>query len=357
MKTDRPYFRLNNRYINLEDVRKGKITGRTEFESTTLAFCRQWLNEQSPLSLRTSGSTGVPKTFLAERDQMLASVQNTNRFFNLAPGDTALVCLNTAYIAGKMMLARAITAGVNIIAQEPSINPLLELSDQVSFTALVPMQLEAIIDKALTLERLNACSSVIVGGAPLTAHLYSKLEQVNTVVYQTFGMTETMSHIALRELCPILKQEYVAFDNIQVGVNTDGNLTIQGKVTNHQQIDSRDQVKMTGPSSFIWLGRSDRVINSGGVKIYPEAIEEKIKKAFMGKKIWSKFFVHGTPDDQLGEAVILVMEGNDSDVGPLPPLDKVLTPYERPKKVIFVPSFTMTATGKIDRIQTMKLLS
>ena len=196
------FLHLNEKKISYDEIKSGDAVGNTPFEQSTLAFCRQWLNGQGLFSLKTSGSTGEPKPISISRYQMRLSAQQTIDFFDLKPADTVLVCLNTAYIAGIMMLTRALAAGAHIIAIEPTGNPLLDTNQQIDFLAVVPLQLQQILDNSATKSQLENCRAAIVGGAPVSIKLQEKLQNSAATVYATFGMTETLTHFALRRLNP-----------------------------------------------------------------------------------------------------------------------------------------------------------
>ena len=225
---------LNNQPFSLSELKKGEIVGATEFEQSTLDFCRQWLNDAKTFSLQTSGSTGEPKTIEVKRKQMEASANATLQFFNLKPGDTAMVCLSTTYIAGKMMLARGLEGRLKLICNEPTSHPLEQVDKPIDFLAVVPLQLENILANPASLAKLQAMKSVIVGGAPVSYALSKQILDSGANVYATFGMTETMTHIGLQQLSPEAETYFTTLDHIQIANDQRGCLVITGPQTNNE---------------------------------------------------------------------------------------------------------------------------
>jgi len=348
---------LNNKKISYKEIKTGFIVGDTPFEQSTLAFCRQWLNGQASFSLKTSGSTGKPKTIEVTRKQMIISAQQTIKYFNLEPVDTALVCLNTAYIAGIMMLVRALEAGAKIIAVEPSSNPLKNINDQIDLLAIVPMQLQSILADPYAKSSLEKCRSTIVGGAKVSYELQEILSGSTAKVYATFGMTETLTHFALKELNPTTDDYYTVLDDVTIGQDSRGCLTITGPVTGQKEIVTNDLVEIFSTKKFRWLGRIDNVINSGGIKLQIEEIERNIEKMFYELNLDGRFFVAAKPDQVLGEKVVLVIESNE-EISQINQLDwsKYFSQYQEPKEVLYCQRFQETPTGKINRLKTMENL-
>lgn len=332
----------------------------------TLSFCRQWLSGVSSFMLYTSGSTGTPKPITITRSQMEASARMTIKALQLDTSDTALVCLNTAYIAGKMMLVRGFEAGMDLVIVQPSSLPFIEVPAgmTIHFTAMVPLQVQATLasEDVNQAARLNELKALLIGGAAVSYPLQQAIHQnITAPVYSTYGMTETVSHIALKRLNGPEQKAYKVLNGIHIGTDERGCLTIQGTVTNGQQLVTNDVVQLTDAKHFIWIGRADHIINSGGVKIFPEKVESVIAQILHQATVTVRFFIAGIPDTRLGEKVVLVLEGN-----PLQPhteeklrasLSQQLHPYELPKHIYYVREFTTTATGKIQRQQTLNSIN
>ena len=354
--TDQSFF-LNNRKISLEKVEKGLVKGKSEFEKSTLEFCRQWLSGQNIFNLETSGSTGAAKTIEVKRKHMVASAEQTISFFNLKPGDTVVVCLSTAYVAGKMMLVRALEGGMNIIANEPTSHPLLELEQDFDFLAVVPLQMEHIIANPFSLLKIQNAKATIVGGAPVSYSLSKAIEKTKANVFATFGMTETLSHFALRRLSPKIEKTFRTMENVLIAQDDRGCLVVSAPQTGNQPLPTNDLVTLINDQEFQWLGRIDNVVNSGGYKIQLEEVEAQIESCFYDLGLSNRFFLFGTSDEHLGERLEMVVENLDSGTHELDTfLRDRLRKFERPKKIHNIPIFKETPTGKIDRQATIERL-
>jgi len=329
------------------------------FERTALSFCKAWLSGQSEFTIQTSGSTGAPKPITFHRSQMEASARQTINALGLKAGETALVCLDTQYIAGQMMLVRSLLSGMNILLAEPSSNPFAKIKNhRIDFTAMVPYQLDAVLNE--TPEKLNSLRCVIIGGATIGNLLKEKIKSCSCEILATYGMTETISHIALQGLNGLKAQEYFeALPNIGLRLDERGCLCIKADYLK-EEIVTNDLVELTDNRKFKWLGRIDNVINSGGIKIIPEKIESVFEKIFDHHQIKSRFFAAGLPHNQLGQQITLIVEGNRFDKSTQEKIvaqaGKQLSKYELPKEFKFINIFRQTTTGKINRPSTLALL-
>ena len=334
------------------------------YESKTLEFCRSWLNGIQEFPIQTSGSTGTPKTIILTRDQLEASARRTINLLNLQKGDTTLICLNTEYIAGMMMLARGFMAELKMIIVEPIANPLSLVSrdEEITFASFVPMQLQTILQEMPeALPQLNNMKGILVGGAPVSPALQRELQRVQAPVYHTYGMTETASHIALRRLNgPEAAEYYQVLDGINVGLDNRGCLTIKGDVTNNERLVTNDIIELLTRDRFRWIGRVDNVINSGGVKVQIEKVELAIAEAFADTTDSPRFFIAPQPDELLGEKVVLILEGTplpkDEEANLMDNLRNTLRKFELPKDIYYSPAFSETATGKLSRQRTLQKL-
>lgn len=323
---------------------------RTPFEKTTLAFCQAWITGQQSFTIHTSGSTGSPKEIQLKRSALEASARMTLRALALKPGGNSLVCLDTAYIAGQMMLVRSLLHNMNIVAVEPTANPLKNIDHPVDLVALVPYQLETILEQSPG--KLDSVRCAIIGGAPVSYSLRKKISKSTCALYATYGMTETVSHIALQRLNGKQAQDYFeALENIHLRVDDSGCLCIQAPYL-PAEIITRDLVEIVGHNQFRWLGRIDNVINSGGIKITPEKIELVFEKIFDLLEIKNRFFIASVPHKKWGQQVVMFLEGGLSKTDE----DKIiematgqLSKYELPKKILRIEKFIETATAKIDR--------
>lgn len=338
------------------------ITTQPEPESAYAAqaylFMKSWLRGQQEFILHTSGSTGVPKDIVVRRSQLSASATMTGAALGLGKGTRALVCLNVSYIAGVMMLVRGMELGWELTIVEPSSNPLLELEDRTfDFVAMVPMQLTAILADEKTKPDVNGLGQILLGGAPVSLSLKKQIQDLQLPVYQSYGMTETVSHVALRKLnMPAEEHDYTILPGIDFGQDNGGCIYLSGEVTGHEKIQTNDLIEITSDRTFHWLGRFDNVINSGGVKIVLDKVDETIAEVLDLLGQTHPFFSWYQPDDILGQKLILLMEGKGADgleEKVLSEIRKRVSGYETPKHVYFVEKFVKTPTDKIDKKATM----
>jgi O-succinylbenzoic acid--CoA ligase len=353
---------------NLFFIRDGEISSNIEKVNSNqdvVAFCAQWIAGQQTFSMHTSGSTGTPKSITISRDQMEASARMTANTLALKAGYNALVCLNTDYIAGKMMLVRGLVNNLNLYVTEPSASPLdmLPVDLNIDFMAVVPLQLESIISAGeQAVNKLNQMKAVIVGGAPVSLTLSLKIQQLSCPVYATYGMTETVSHIALKRLNGDSPSAYFqVLEGVHIGQDDRGCLTINAEVTNHRTITTNDIVKLIDAHTFEWLGRADHIINSGGLKIHPEQLEAQVKTVCMNYQMNDNLIVTGLPDASLGEKLVLIIEADEFSIDSLSALKKslkeVLPLHQSPKEVYCLKAFIYTPTGKVNRTATTNLIS
>ena len=317
-------------------------------QPNTHTFLEQWFDTNDYVEVKTSGSTGMPKAIRLQKEQMENSAKATGAFFELVEGTKALLCLSTDYIAGKMMLVRALTLGWHLDVVEPVSNPLEGIDAVYDFCAMVPMQL------ANSLDNLTKVKILIVGGGAVSDTLQEKIKNISTSVYATYGMTETITHIALKKLNNYnVVENYKVLPHVKVSVDNRGCLVIDAPTISDERIITNDVVKLISETEFEWLGRYDYVINSGGIKLVPEQIEQKLSEI-----INDRFFVAGISDDIYGEKLILVVESSERNnvISNVVRNLKTLTKYEIPKEIYFLPKFVETETKKIQRRKTLDLL-
>lgn len=324
-----------------------------------LQFSREWLRGQELFHLQTSGSTGVPKPITVSRKQMLASIYGTAAALQLHRGQSALVCLNPAYIAGIMMLARGWEIGLHMHLVAPSSRPLQNFTAETGFdfVAMVPLQLQQSLENQPDKSVLDRCGKVIVGGAAMSTELEQAAQQTRAAIYATFGMTETVSHIALRRVNGNLPETaYKLLPGITAQTDERGCLILKGEVTHNQWIHTNDVVTFTQADRFRFEGRADFVINSGGVKIFPEQLEQNIQRLQLPELTDKRFIISSLPDNRLGECVVLVVE-TDTNLSVeyiLQYLKEKLPRYHAPQRIFCLPQFPETATGKINRQEVQK---
>ena len=331
----------------------------SEYDKMILTFCGEWLSGAKQFKVYTSGSTGEPKPISLTHEQMMLSARMTGEALSLKSGDRALVCLSPQHIAGLMMLVRGFVLELDLTIVEASSDPFesfdLKKVPPFDFTALVPLQVQAILSNPEHTVFLNKMKAVLVGGAPIAISLQKQIQKMEAPIFQTFGMTETVSHFALRRLSgPDASERYQALPGVEIGQDERGCLTIQSALTNHHTIATNDVVEMTSEKTFIWRGRIDNVINSGGVKVPAERVEAAIGQALYEMNVeLREFFVVGMADERYHEIVVVVFTGK-----PFPAetekilkelLAKRLKMYELSKRILYMDSVVRTRSGKIDR--------
>lgn len=335
-----------------------------DFATEILRFCHDWLSGQESFMVHTSGSTGEPKPITLSRKQMQASARQTVQALGLAAGDHALLCMNPAYIGGKMMLVRAMEHQLYITALEAEADPLAKVPPdiQVDFCALVPLQLEATLQNPHSRDIIGRMKAVIIGGAPVNSQLRSQLKAVNTPIFSTYGMTETVSHIALQRLNgPATSDYFHAFPEVRLSQDERGCLIIEGEVTGGRRLITNDVVELQENNRFRWIGRADNIINSGGIKIQLEKIDRLAEDILNRQGIKRKLFSWGMPDKRLGQRLVLVMEGTPITEKEKENLFKQFAleagKYEQPKEIYFTENFIKTSSGKIQKEKTAALVS
>ena len=314
-------------------------------------FLNRWFNESLFIYVYTSGSTGKPKQIQLKKEYMVNSALATGKYFDLPSKTSSLLCLPLEHIAGKMMMVRAMILGWEIDVVKPSSRPLMNLSKEYEFSAMVPLQLFNSLDE------ISMIKTLIVGGGEVSQALRSKIMDLSVKIYATYGMTETITHIAVK---PLNKASglnyndnlYNALPNVSFKADLRNCLIIDALKVSEKQIVTNDIVEVVTDNKFKWLGRFDHIINTGGIKLIPEQIEEKLYQI-----IRQRFFITSVPDEVLGEKVVLVVEGDvaknlNSQILKL----KSITKFEIPKEVYFIKQFLETETKKIQRQRTLDLI-
>ncbi len=342
-------FRLNGHSFTFEDLKEVSYSFIKEgepFEAALGNFLADWLSNGETITAQTSGSTGLAKTIVLEKEKMVNSALATGAFFKLKAGDKALLCLPADYIAGKMMLVRALVLGLHLWCVPPSSTPLSKNERRYDFVAMIPLQLEN------SLPELRWIKILIVGGAAVSPLLQGKVQACATQVFETYGMTETITHIALRRIngVALAKEPFRCLPDIRVSVDERACLSIAAPTIVNGTIQTNDVVELLSNTAFEWKGRYDTVINSGGVKLNPEQIEAKLASL-----IKNRYFVFGVPDESLGQRLVLLVEGDIDQKSVLQKIRSLssLTKFERPKQVISVPCFSETKSGKVQRDLTV----
>lgn len=362
---------FTNTFTNKDILSKNWTTGKASsgvalpaYAIPILRFCYDWLSGQQEFIVHSSGSTGVPKAITLSRQQMQASAWQTARALKLRAGDRALLCMNAAYIGGKMMLVRAMEHALILTATEVQADPLagLPADSHFDFTALVPLQLSAILQNDHSRTILQKMKAIIVGGAPVGQQLRKQLLSINAPVYSTYGMTETVSHIALQRLNGAERSDYYqAFPEIKLSQDTRGCLCIEaGAITGGEKLLTNDLVELIDSHRFRWIGRADNIINSGGIKVQLEKIDQVAEGILLQLDIQRKLFAWALPDERLGQRLILLIEGRELAESTESVILKQFAlqagKYEQPQEIFYVENFKETSSGKIQKRETVALL-
>lgn len=318
------------------------------FERDLYGFLQEWLDERPDIVVRTSGSTACPKKIRLQKSHMIASARLSGAYFGFQPGQKALLCLPVRYIAGKMMIVRALVWGMDLISSMPQGNPLLGMEDTpVYFAAMVPSQVYSILSDPATREQIKRIHTLILGGGEVPPDLEAQLRGLPNLIYATYGMTETITHVALRRINgeePAM--HYTALPGVRFRQDERGCLVIQAAHLDDEGIFTNDIVDLIDDAHFHFLGRADNVINSGGIKLFPEQLERKIARF-----LTQRYYITAGPDARLGQHVVLVIEGKPFDTEDLMADFRLhLERHEVPREILFIEALPESSGGKIRRI-------
>jgi O-succinylbenzoic acid--CoA ligase len=347
-------IKLNGIIYNQENLDQLLIDNEpdTSWQTSIYQFLQNWFDDSDFILAQTSGSTGKPKKIQLSKQAMMNSARMTNQFFGLNATSIALLCLPASYIAGKMMLVRALVGGFNLITVEPKANPFEDLQSEIDFTAITPYQLQHSIESL----HAKTVRKIIVGGSQVTTKLENSVATISAELFETYAMTETCSHIALRQFNGVGKSDFFSvLDGVTIRQDERECLVVEAPHLLNQEIRTNDMVQLIGTTSFRWLGRIDSVINSAGVKIHPELVEKKLEGI-----IPTSFFISSVPDEELDNKVILIIESNpytsQEEERLKVQLRNILSIYEIPKQIIYLPAFVYSESNKILRHKTLALV-
>jgi O-succinylbenzoic acid--CoA ligase len=299
-----------------------------------------WLSEEEFLEVTTSGTTSAPKPMLLPRQLLQTSAAATLTFLGITSG-AVLLAIPAKYIGGKMLLFRALAADLDIHLIEPKV-ALPALAEKFALVSLTPLQV------ANSLYQLHNFRTILIGGGPISASLEEQLQHREAAIYHTYGMTETASHVALRRVNgPNKTAAFEALPGITFSMDERHCLIIHAEAWHIGTLITNDVVELVNDHTFVWLGRVDHVINSGGLKLHPEQIEHLLEQ-----HLATPFFVASVPDEALGQKLVLIVEGAER------PIDFSAIPkLQQPRQVFFIPQFAYTETDKINRQKTLDLLA
>lgn len=340
-----------------QNINPESLSPQTEFEEKVISFLKEWQSDSTKVPVQTSGSTGIPKVFEIEKSKMLNSARMTCNFLNLKEGDTALLCLPVEYISGKMMVVRALERKLKLSVATPSAKPVQNLDVTIDFCAMSPLQVEN------SLDQIHFIKNLIIGGAQVSQSLKNKISQslkdknTGTTVYETYGMSETLSHIALKQIYPVSEEYFSVFKGIEIAWDERRCLKISAPALHPEILQTNDLVELKDDRHFKFLGRIDNVINSGGLKIHPEELESLLHRYIPREAAFL-----GVNDEKLGQKLVLVIEG-EQNKDLTSQLDEALKETEKtfsknhlPKTIHFIPVFPRIPNGKLNRKELLHLL-
>lgn len=317
------------------------------WEKNLYRFIQEWISFDPTIEIKTSGSTGLPKRIRFEKTKMVQSALLTGEFFRLNTGDKALLCLPIDFIAGKMMVVRSFVLGLNLVPVEPRGNPLEGINSGFVFAAMTPLQVDKILNEPGGFEKLNRIERLIIGGSAIHPELLKKIRLLQNETWHTYGMTETLTHVAVRKLNPPGEDEnFKALPGIHFQKDDRGCLTIIATHLGGEKIQTNDMAELASDKEFRIVGRIDHIINSGGIKFSPEEIELKLNSFIQGK-----FIIAGLPDPRLGQKIVLIIEESLQDKFDLKELAEKagLSKFETPAEIIYANQFSVTESGKMIR--------
>jgi O-succinylbenzoic acid--CoA ligase len=350
-------IQVQDNCFSWEELKSTDETRFEQVEETTrfvLTFCKNWLLGTSSFIFHTSGSTGKPKAIEVSREQMLWSAQNTIDALHLTSTEHILLCINPRMIGGAMMLVRAMMLGcrITVINSSSKILHQLPSDHNYTFASFVPLQLAILMEESTDalLKKLNRFRHILIGGAPLSAALNHILTSCTASVWHTYGMTETISHIALRN---VKDTAYQTLPGTRIKLDDRGCLCICNVATQSQWLTTNDMATMIDEEHFTIIGRADEVVNSGGVKFHIRDIEIWLEQ--LEPQI--KFFVTAVHDEKLGDKIVAVFEGKVPNEKILTmwkqAIQKNISAYAVPKAFLVAKAFVKTPGGKINKPQTV----
>ena len=325
--------------------------GADSFAMSLANFLSEWFDASETIKVHTSGSTGKPKELWVEKQRMLNSARATVNFLGLAQGDTALLCMPLPYIAGKMVVVRALTAGLNLQLVTPCGHPLQAIDQIPDFAAMTPMQVFNTLEIPEEYEKLKQIKHLIIGGGAVNSDMANILKAFPYAVWSTYGMTETLSHIALRRLNgPTASDWYTPFEGVHLTLSSEDTLVIEAPAVCPEILYTNDIVTFNEQGQFRILGRKDNTINTGGIKVQIEEVENTLRNSLS-----IPYMITSAPDPKFGEHIVLLVEKETPSQTVLDKALNDLPVYWRPKNIIVVEHLPLTGTGKPDRATAKKI--
>ena len=332
-------------YTNYKDIFNLSEEDVEKIDVDLFDFLKFWNSSNATIEVETSGSTGSPKKISLKREAMISSAKATIEYFNIKEMSTFHCCLPIKYIGGKMMLVRAIVNKADIILSKPTSNPVTYLNKEVDFSAMTPWQ----VSHAINENNFEKIKKLIIGGAVISSSLIKELKDKKTESFQTYGMTETISHIAVRNLKNTDKNpNYKCLNHVNISTNKEGELIVKSPKLGIVSLTTNDIIQITGNKEFKYIGRSDNLINTGGIKVLPEEIEKQLNESLQGVV----FFIDKIPDEKSGEKIIVITNKKEN-TATIKKACKHITPkHIKPQLIFFIEQFLFTENKKLNRKKT-----
>ncbi len=307
-----------------------------------------WFDEKNQIEVHTSGSTGRPKRIKLKKDKMFYSARMSLKFFDLKPMDKVLLVLPADKIGGLMLIIRSLVGGLDLYFKKPALDPFKNKTPEAfDFCSLTPAQFQSIVSDSASILCLNKIKKILLGGSALSRIQVNKIRELPSLFYHSYGMTETISHIAVRNLSE--GHEYFsALDGVLLKTDDSNQLIIEAPLLLEEPVLTNDIVEIQEGSQMIWKGRKDNVINSGGIKFIAESLEKKIEDVMA-----REFYFTSQADDILGEKLVLIIKIASTDTIDQEAILNKITPrlskLELPKNIYFTRAFNYTKNGKLIR--------
>ena len=350
------HIKQNGCLHEIEELLHLQTTGKASWEKEWLDFLKEWYAPEEWINVQTSGSTGTPKIIRLSKEFVADSAQRTLRFFNLKEGDSVLHCLPSRYIAGKLMVIRALLGRLDLHVTDPATDFSFLAEEQFQFAAMVPNQVAKILDSDTGKTKLQNIRQLLIGGSGLPQALESRLNGLTTRSYASYAMTETATHVAIRAVSTNNADEfYHCMEDIHVQLSGEGCLRIFVPGLPDGFLQTTDIAELKDEKTFRLLGRTDHIIISGGIKFSPELLEKKLEDSISGP-----FAISALPHAKLGQQLVLVIEGSEGQEKRLQIkaiCHKKLDRYEIPRQILFTPGLPQTANGKLDRLAVTQWLN
>jgi O-succinylbenzoic acid--CoA ligase len=355
------YFPNEGIQLSSHEILKSEFKNQSDYFLSIRNILKWWHETTLPLEIQTSGSTGKPKKILFSRKQVQAGAELTIKHLDLQSGNSALLTIDPQYVGGRMMIIRSLIAGMNLICVPPVSNPFQYQFDvPIHFSAFVPLQISEILSDQNVRDRFKMIKNILIGGAPVSPSTWNMLVNMSTRIFATYGMTETLSHVALREN-KAGNDFYQALSGINFTADDRGCLGIEAPHLQPEIIQTNDIIELIDAKTFRWVGRADFMINSGGVKLNPELVEAEIYAAMENFGLNSEIMVAGIPDEVLGEKMILIVASGSADKQELKEkflalIKDIAGRFHRPKEIFIVVELPKNSGGKIDRKAALDLI-